>query len=89
VGLKALAAFQAAGRWYPLTQGIGLRPQPWARFSRPVGPVLLGALTHEWWNRHRSSFEVVVSELVHLECADGDPAVAAVYTGRTDGRRFE
>jgi len=34
----ALAAFQAARRWCPLTQGIGLRPQPWARFSRPVGP---------------------------------------------------
>jgi len=34
----ALAAFQAAPRWCPLTQGIGLRPQPWARFSRPVGP---------------------------------------------------
>jgi hypothetical protein len=31
----------------------------------------------EWWNRRRSSFEVVVSELVHLECADGDPAAAA------------
>src|SRR3982750_3510354 len=28
-----------------LTQGIGLRPQPWARISRPVGPVLLGALS--------------------------------------------
>ena len=23
-----------------LTQGIGLQPQPWARLSRPVGPVL-------------------------------------------------
>jgi len=34
-------------------------------------------LTHEWWLRRRSSFEVVVSELVHLECADGDPADAA------------
>jgi hypothetical protein len=33
-------------------------------------------LTHEWWNRRRSSFEVVVSELVHLECADGDPGAA-------------
>src|SRR5436305_14231040 len=41
----ALAAFQAARRWCPLTQGIGLRPQPWARFSRPVGPVLLGTLS--------------------------------------------
>jgi predicted nucleic acid-binding protein len=34
-------------------------------------------LTHEWWRRRRSSFEVVVSELVHLECADGDPVAAA------------
>src|SRR5436309_3203460 len=25
------------------TQGIGLRPQPWAKISRPVGPVFLGA----------------------------------------------
>jgi hypothetical protein len=32
---------------------------------------------------------VVVSELAHLECADGDPAAAAVYTRRTDGRRLE
>jgi predicted nucleic acid-binding protein len=34
-------------------------------------------LTHEWWRRRRSSFDVVVSELVHLECADGDPDAAA------------
>jgi hypothetical protein len=27
-----------------LTQGIGLRPKPWARVSRPVGPVLLDTL---------------------------------------------
>ena len=25
-----------------MTQGIGLRPQPWARFSRPVGPDSVG-----------------------------------------------
>jgi hypothetical protein len=24
------------------TQGIGLRPQPWAKVSRPVGPVCGG-----------------------------------------------
>ncbi|MDX1996837.1 MAG: type II toxin-antitoxin system VapC family toxin [Thermoanaerobaculia bacterium] len=29
-------------------------------------------LTHEWWRRRRSAFELVVSELVHLEAADGD-----------------
>ena len=38
---EALAALQAAWRLGLLTQGIGLRPQPWARISRPVGPVLL------------------------------------------------
>lgn len=27
-----------------LPQGIGLRPQPWAGLSRPVGPVLIGVL---------------------------------------------
>ena|SRR6185295_1790780 len=30
--------FQAAGLRGLLTQGIGLRPQPWAEVSRPVGP---------------------------------------------------
>jgi hypothetical protein len=37
---EVLAACQAAWRLGLLTQGIGLRPQPWARVSRPVGPVL-------------------------------------------------
>src|SRR3954468_22369644 len=36
---KVLAALQAARMGCPFSQGIGLRPQPWARFSRPVGPV--------------------------------------------------
>jgi len=35
---NGLAAFQAAPRCPLSTQGIGLRPQPWAPFSRPVGP---------------------------------------------------
>jgi len=35
---NGLAAFQAAPRCHLSTQGIGLRPQPWAPFSRPVGP---------------------------------------------------
>jgi len=40
---SSLAAFQAAWRLgRPFTQGIGLRPQPWAGFCRPVGPVLSG-----------------------------------------------
>src|SRR4051794_27077041 len=33
------AAFQAAIMGCLLSQGIGLRPQPWAKISRPVGPV--------------------------------------------------
>ncbi len=39
-------------------------------------------LTLEWWHRRRSVFEIVVSELVHIECGDGDPtAAAAVLAG--------
>ena len=34
-------------------------------------------LTWEWWQRRRGAFDVVVSELVHLESADGDPEAAA------------
>ena len=34
----ALATFQAAPRCHSSTQGVGLRPRPWALFSRPVGP---------------------------------------------------
>jgi hypothetical protein len=37
-GRRGLAAFQAADLWGLMTQGIGLRPQPWAGISRPVGP---------------------------------------------------
>jgi predicted nucleic acid-binding protein len=33
-------------------------------------------LTHEWWQRRRGGFEIVVSELVHLECSEGDPDAA-------------
>jgi hypothetical protein len=38
---RAPAALQAA--WFVVLspQGIGLRPQPWAALSRPVGPVLI------------------------------------------------
>jgi hypothetical protein len=35
---RPLATFQAAGLMGSLTQGIGLRPKPWAGISRPVGP---------------------------------------------------
>ncbi|HXU29751.1 MAG TPA: type II toxin-antitoxin system VapC family toxin [Thermoanaerobaculia bacterium] len=48
-----------------------------ARPSRDLIVAGRQQLTHEWWRRRRSSFEVVVSELVHLECSDGDPLAAA------------
>ena len=36
---RVLATFQAAKSGDTFSsQGIGLRPQPWAPFSRPVGP---------------------------------------------------
>jgi hypothetical protein len=41
LGALLLAALQAAGTCASLTQGIGLRPKPWAWVSRPVGPVPL------------------------------------------------
>lgn len=48
-----------------------------ARPSRDLIVAGRQQLTHEWWSRRRNSFEVVVSELVHLECAEGDPGAAA------------
>jgi len=36
---EALAAFQAAGLIVFLPRASAWRPQPWAKFSRPVGPV--------------------------------------------------
>ena len=38
VQVRFLAVFQTAFLGVLATQGIGLRPQPWAKFSRPVGP---------------------------------------------------
>ena len=35
---RVLATLQAATTGSPFFQGIGLRPQPWAGISRPVGP---------------------------------------------------
>jgi len=36
---RVLATFQAAMMACPFSQGVGLRPRPWAGISRPVGPV--------------------------------------------------
>ena len=37
-GGEFLAALQAAWMFGLFSQGVGLRPPPWAPFSRPVGP---------------------------------------------------
>lgn len=33
-------------------------------------------ITHDWWTSRRGEFELFVSELVHVECAAGDPDAA-------------
>jgi hypothetical protein len=38
-GVQVLAALQAARLGRLFSQGVGLRPRPWAGVSRPVGPV--------------------------------------------------
>ena len=52
VRIQDLAALQAAWKLNPLTQGIGLRPQPWALLCRPVGPGLLGSLNTDQVNSY-------------------------------------
>ena len=47
--------------------------------ARPSkNPIVFGRqeLTREWWNHKRAAFEVVVSELVFQEAADGDEQAA-------------
>jgi predicted nucleic acid-binding protein len=47
-----------------------------ARPSRDLVTAARQQLTHEWWSRRRSGFEVYVSELVVAEAALGDPDAA-------------
>jgi predicted nucleic acid-binding protein len=47
-----------------------------ARPSRDVIAVAHQQLTAEWWHRHRSAFDLYVSELVLFEIGRGDPAAA-------------
>jgi hypothetical protein len=47
-----------------------------ARPSRDLVVAAHQRITHEWWEVRRRDFEVLVSELVHLECAAGDPEAA-------------
>ncbi|MBI2227245.1 MAG: type II toxin-antitoxin system VapC family toxin [Betaproteobacteria bacterium] len=45
--------------------------------SRDLVTAARQQLTHEWWARRRSAFEVCISELVVAEAAAGDPDAAA------------
>lgn len=47
-----------------------------ARPSRDLITAARQQLTHEWWNRRRSAFDVCISELVVAEAASGDPDAA-------------
>jgi hypothetical protein len=47
-----------------------------ARLSRDLIVAGHQQITHEWWDRHRSRFQVFASLLVTRECAIGDPAIA-------------
>ncbi|MBM4328510.1 MAG: type II toxin-antitoxin system VapC family toxin [Deltaproteobacteria bacterium] len=47
-----------------------------ARPSRDLVTAARQQITHQWWETRRRHFEVFVSELVHLECAAGDPEAA-------------
>ena len=47
-----------------------------ARPSRDLVTAARQQLTHEWWTRRRSAFEICISELVAAEAAAGDPDAA-------------
>jgi hypothetical protein len=47
--------------------------------SRPSRDLITAAnqqLTHEWWNDHRESFDIFVSQFVIDECGEGDAGAA-------------
>ena len=56
-----------------------------ARPSRDLVVAAHQQITHRWWETRRGDFEVVVSELVHLECAAGDPEAASRRAGILEG----
>jgi hypothetical protein len=56
-----------------------------ARPSRDLVVAAHQQITHRWWETRRGDFELVVSELVHLECAAGDPEAASRRAGILEG----
>jgi len=53
-----------------------------ARPSRDVIVAARQAVTRDWWDNHRSRFELCVSQLVESEIRGGDPEAAI---GKPDG----
>jgi predicted nucleic acid-binding protein len=48
-----------------------------AKPSRDLVTAARQQVTHQWWETRRVLFELLVSELVHSECAGGDAEAAA------------
>lgn len=56
--------------------------------QRPSTQVITAArqlITHQWWNRERSNYELVTSQYVIDEAGDGDPILAAERLESLDG----
>lgn len=56
--------------------------------QRPSGQVVAAArqlLTHRWWNTERANFQLVSSQYVIDEAADGEAALAAERLASLDG----
>jgi len=58
-----------------------LRQQP----STQVVAAARQVLTHRWWNEERSNYELVTSQYVIDEAADGDPGLSAQRLALLDG----
>ena len=56
-----------------------------AQPSRDLITAARQQLTHEWWDRRRSSFQLFVSELVLVETSRGDAEAAARRLAWLDG----
>ena len=56
--------------------------------QRPSSEIVMAAhqlLTHRWWNKERTKYELVVSQYVIEEAAAGDPTLASERLQALDG----
>lgn len=56
-----------------------------SRPSRDVVVAARQAITLDWWENHRSRFDLFISELVEEEMLRGDPDAAALRSGKVAG----